>query len=210
MKSHEARRREAWRLMAWEIGAVVVLLVLWATVEASMDGATVASFMQVAVLIGTAVIVWWYTKETQRLRETAQQQVEAAHQQIEVQQRPLIIVEPQRSDLLIVRNIGNSAAMNITIRAVKGPSTVMIPLLTHGSGTSIGIDTDGEELHARANLRALGRSEQRYQKFHRTSLWSVISISYTIGNCGVCLISIEIWEDHLLRNSLSNISAEKL
>jgi hypothetical protein len=48
----------------------------------------------------------------------------------------------------------------------------------------------------------LGWSEQRYQKFHRTSLWLVISTGYTIGHCRVCLISIEICEDYILRNSL--------
>jgi hypothetical protein len=124
MKSHEARRREAWRLMAWETGAVVVLLVLWATVEASMDGATVASFMQVAVLIGTAGIVWWYTKETQRLRETAQQQVAETKRQIEVQLRPYLVAIPLPLGtgtlaIFFVHNIGNGAALNIRTRRQK-------------------------------------------------------------------------------------------
>ncbi len=38
------------------------------------------------ILVITAGIVWWYTLETKRLRETAQRQVDAAYKQIEVQQ----------------------------------------------------------------------------------------------------------------------------
>jgi hypothetical protein len=53
-----------------------------------MDGPTMLGFAQVVVLSVTAVIVWWYTRETQRLRK-------AAEQQIEVQQRPFIIVTPE-------------------------------------------------------------------------------------------------------------------
>lgn len=150
MKSREDRRREARGFIAEAALVVAVLLVFWAAVEGSttwlMFFPTIAAFV-------TAGIVWWYTKETQQLRETAQQQVEAAHQQIEVQQRPLVIAEPRRSDSLIVRNIGNSAAMNITIRVAKSPSIVMIPLLTPGSGIGIGIDTNGEALDTRSRLR---------------------------------------------------------
>jgi hypothetical protein len=151
VRSREIRRREACRLIVGAAVVVAVLFVFWAAVEGSMMW---LMFFQTIAAFVTAGIVWWYTKETQRLRETAQQQVEATYQQIEVQQRPLVIVEPQRSDLLIIHNIGNSAAINIKIRVAKGPSTVMIPLLTHSSGISIRIDTDGEALHARSNLRA--------------------------------------------------------
>jgi hypothetical protein len=105
------------------------------------------------ILAITAVIVWRYTLETKRLRETAQRQVEAAYQQIEVQQCPLVIIEAPRQDSLIVRNIGNNAAINIKIGVVNGPSTVMIPLLTPGSGTGIGIDTNGETLDTRSRQR---------------------------------------------------------
>jgi hypothetical protein len=113
----------------------------------------ILTLLNTVILAITVGIVFWYTWETKRLRETAQQQVEAAYQQIEVQQRPLVIVEAPRSDSLIVRNIGNSAAINIKITVANGPSTVMIPLLTPGSGIGIGIDTNGEALDTLARLR---------------------------------------------------------
>jgi hypothetical protein len=105
------------------------------------------------ILAITAVILWWYTRETKRLRETAQRQVEAAYQQIEVQQRPLVIIEAPRPDSLILRNVGNSAAINIKIGVANGPSTIMIPLLTPGSGRGIGVDTNGEAVDTRSRLR---------------------------------------------------------
>jgi hypothetical protein len=113
----------------------------------------ILTLLNTVILAITAGIVLWYTWETKRLRETAQQQVEAAYQQIEVQQRPFVIVEAPRADSLIACNVGNSAAIKIQIRVANGPSTVMIPLLTPGSGTGIGIDTNGEALDTHARLR---------------------------------------------------------
>ncbi len=104
------------------------------------------------ILAITAVIVWWYTWETRRLRETAQRQVEVAYQQIEVQQRPLVIIKAQQPGPLTVLNIGNSAAINIKIGVANGPSTVMIPLLTPGSGSSIGVDTNDGTPDTRSRL----------------------------------------------------------
>src|SRR5262245_13868491 len=95
--------------------AVGVLLVFWVVVDGSREWTkhqAVAAYLQILILLGTAVIVWGYTKENQRLRETAQQQ-------IEVQQRPFVIVTPEElqgdRQWLRVRNIGNSAAINIHI-----------------------------------------------------------------------------------------------
>jgi hypothetical protein len=42
---------------------------------ASMTWTDWAAFVQAAILLGTAIIVWRYTVETQRLRETAERQV---------------------------------------------------------------------------------------------------------------------------------------
>src|SRR2546430_6175619 len=113
----------------------------------------ILTLLNTVILAITAGIVLWYTWETKRLRETAQQQVEAVYQQIEVQQRPFVIVEAPRSDSLVACNVGNSAAINIHIRVVNSPSTVMIPLLTPSSGAGIGIDTNGEALDTHARLR---------------------------------------------------------
>src|SRR5262249_17871965 len=105
------------------------------------------------ILAITAGIVCWYTWETKRLRETAQRQVDAAYQQIEVQQRPFVIIEARRPDALTVLNIGNSAAINIKIGVANGPSTVIIPLLTPGSGSGIGVDTNDGDLDTHSRLR---------------------------------------------------------
>src|SRR5215510_3734605 len=98
------------------------------------------------ILLGTALVLIWYTYETYKLRE-------AAEKQIELQQSPLVIIEAQRPDALTVLNIGNSAAINIKIGVANDPSTVMIPLLKPGSGLGIGVDTDDGSLDTRARLR---------------------------------------------------------
>jgi hypothetical protein len=89
-----------------------------------MDGPTMVGFAQVVVLSVTAVIVWWYTRETQRLRK-------AAEQQIEVQQRPFIIVTPEEHEGVLeklrIHNIGNSAAINIHLM-IDGKS-ITLPVL---------------------------------------------------------------------------------
>jgi hypothetical protein len=137
------------------IGTVAVLLVLLAAVEASVEGQTVAAFLQAAIMAGTAVIVWWYTKETQGLRETAQQQVRETQRQTEVQQRPFVIVTPEASqgilDRLRVHNIGTSAAINI--RIVIGEEPIILPVLSQGesmAGPVIPIDQGGitQAIHA--------------------------------------------------------------
>jgi hypothetical protein len=89
--------------------------------------------LQTLVFAVTGLIVWWYAKETQRLRVQSQNQVEAIHQQIEVSQqqvkvtqeqievmqRPFIVISPiwyeNSIQKIKVRNIGNSAAINIEI-----------------------------------------------------------------------------------------------
>jgi hypothetical protein len=141
VRSREARWRKAQRLIIGEVMAVAVLFVLWAVVEASTDGQTIAAFLQAAILLGTAGILLWYTKETQRLRVTAQQQVE-------VQQRPFVILTPEvrQGDLkgLKVQNIGNSAAINIRI-VLDGEPTIL-PILVQGesiAGPVIPIDQGG-------------------------------------------------------------------
>jgi hypothetical protein len=141
VRSREERQRRAWKLIAGVTGTVAILLVLLAAVEASVDGQTIAGFLQAVILLGTAGIVWWYTKETQRLREAAQQQ-------IEVQQRPFVILTPdvRQGDLkgLKVQNIGNSAAINMRI-VLDGEPTIL-PVLVQGeriAGPVIPIDQGG-------------------------------------------------------------------
>src|SRR2546421_4891620 len=79
---------------------------------------------QPVIMAITGGIVWWYTVETKRLRETAQRQIEASQrqvemtqEQIETMQRPFIVIDPTWNDgrliRFIVRNVGNSAAVNV-------------------------------------------------------------------------------------------------
>jgi hypothetical protein len=113
-----------------------------------MDGPTMLGFAQVVVLSVTAVIVWWYTRETQRLRK-------AAEQQIEVQQRPFIIVTPEEREGVLeklrIHNIGNSAAINIHLM-IDGKS-ITLPVLRRGqrmSGPVIPAESDAttQAIHA--------------------------------------------------------------
>ena len=83
------------RLIAGEMGTVAILLVLLAAVEASVDGQTIAGFLQATILLGTAGIVWWYTKETQRLREAAQGQTEITQQIFDASHRPYVTVKAE-------------------------------------------------------------------------------------------------------------------
>ena len=86
----------------------------------------------------TGGIVWWYTIETQRLRATAQRQIEVSQQQlqatqeqIETAQRPFIVIDPKWEEgclqTFIIRNIGNSAAINVEL--VDGPRRLTTPIL---------------------------------------------------------------------------------
>lgn len=88
----------------------------------------------------TVVSIWWYTRETQRLRK-------AAEQQIEVQQRPFIIVTPEEREGVLeklrIHNIGNSAAIN-TYFMIDGKS-ITRPVLQRGqrmSGPVIPAESD--------------------------------------------------------------------
>lgn len=155
MRSREERQCGAWRLIAGVTGTVAILLALLAAVEASVDGPTIAGFLQAAILLGTAVIVGRYTKETQGLREAAQQQ-------IEVQQRPFVILTPdaRQGDLkgLKIQNIGNSAAVNIRI-VLDGEPTIL-PILVQGesrTGPVIPIDQDGI-------TQAVAATQRRYRE----------------------------------------------
>src|SRR5690606_12748052 len=65
--------------------------------------------VEVVALVGTAAIVWWYTSETQRLRETSEAQLLAAHE-------PLLILDKSvtGTGTVQVRNIGPGVAFGVT------------------------------------------------------------------------------------------------
>jgi hypothetical protein len=127
MKSREIRRREAWKIIAGATETVAVLLLLLAAVEASMEGQTVAAFLQAAILLVTAIIVWRYTRETHQLRETAQQQLKHTRDQSETMQRPsLFLFDKTTGDhrSLYAENLGYGPAMNI-VRVIIQPGGLM-------------------------------------------------------------------------------------
>jgi hypothetical protein len=101
VRSREERQCVAWRLIAGETWIVAILLVLLAAVEASVDGQTIAGFLQATILLGTAGIVWWYTKETQRLREAAQGQTEITQQIFDASHRPYVTVKAEEPNAAI-------------------------------------------------------------------------------------------------------------
>jgi hypothetical protein len=113
----------------------------------------IAMYVQAGILAISACIVWKYTKETQRLRQTAQCQVEVSRtqvkvsqEQIETMQRPFIVVNPVwqegRLDRLKFRNVGNSAAVNIV--AICGENSVKISLIEKLEEFSISVQEDAE------------------------------------------------------------------
>ncbi len=125
----------------------------------------VSPFLQVLILAITGLIIWRYTKETQRLREEAQRQVEAiqrqtevfqqqvktsqeqvkvTQEQIEVSQRPFVVIDPQwhegRLRTFRLRNIGNSAAVNVEI--VHGPQRTKTSIVENGEPVNIQVQED--------------------------------------------------------------------
>jgi len=101
----------------------------------------------------TGWIVWQYTRETKRLRETAQQQisvsqqqVKATQEQIETMQRPFVVIAPKwnegRLQTFIVRNIGNSAAVNVEL--IYGQYKLMIPIIDSKEAMTVGVQEDSD------------------------------------------------------------------
>jgi|SoiMetStandDraft_2_1073263.scaffolds.fasta_scaffold200384_1 hypothetical protein len=84
-----------------------------------------------AILFWTGVAIVIYTRETYKLRETAQKQIEVVQQQVreaqrqtELQQQPFVVTGEQRTQtnaltLITVKNIGNGTAINIRIKDAK-------------------------------------------------------------------------------------------
>jgi hypothetical protein len=74
------------------------------------------SLLNNIVVLGTALVLIWYTYETYKLREAAQKQ-------IELQQRPFVILEVSISDRdefsYRVRNIGVGTAINVRIMDIR-------------------------------------------------------------------------------------------
>jgi hypothetical protein len=76
----------------------------------------VAGWGQVAVLIVTACFVLGYLRETQQLRQAAQQQVQAANEQAEALIRPVVVVRMHtKTRSLMAQNVGKGCALNLRL-----------------------------------------------------------------------------------------------
>ena len=120
-----------------------------------------AYIAQPLIMAITGVIVWWYTIETKRLRGTAQcqigvsqQQLKTTQEQIETTQRPFIVIAPRwnnedRLKEFIVRNVGNSAAVNVEL--IYGQYKLMIPIVDSKEAVSVDVIEDSDTLRDIAN-----------------------------------------------------------
>jgi hypothetical protein len=77
----------------------------------AVDPQTQALWGQVGILFLTAIVIVAYTRETYKLRQEAQTQ-------IELQFRPFVIFEPGEGNDFYVRNIGNNTALNVKVGTV--------------------------------------------------------------------------------------------
>jgi hypothetical protein len=93
-------------------------------------GAESLTLLNDIIVLGTALVLIWYTYETYKLRETAQKQIEVAQGQLaesqrqtELQLRPFVILEVSISEhdefSYRVRNIGVGTAINVHIMDIQ-------------------------------------------------------------------------------------------
>ena len=67
--------------------SVFILRQYFYTSEKALD------VINAAILFWTGIVIAIYTRETYKLREAAQKQIEVGQKQIEIQQRPFVIFE---------------------------------------------------------------------------------------------------------------------
>lgn len=72
-----------------------------------MDPSAWLMLLQTVILLFTGMVVAWYTWETKRLREAAQQQ-------LELQSRPFLVLSPKTKEFTL-ENVGNGPALNVQI-----------------------------------------------------------------------------------------------
>ena len=65
------------------------------------------------------VVLIWYAWETSKLRKSAQKQVKETQRQIEIQQRPFVIVRNIENDMIEVENVGSGTAINVKICCIQ-------------------------------------------------------------------------------------------
>jgi hypothetical protein len=82
MKSHEARKREAWRMIVWEIVAIPILLIAYVIIETrptAMTSSTLASALNTIAQCAAALAALIGLLGLWRLDRLQEHQAEAAH-----------------------------------------------------------------------------------------------------------------------------------
>lgn len=90
----------------------------------------IVQFSQAVILFVTAIVVGIYTYQTVQLRRGTEKQVETSIQQVKETQkqanlmiRPfLILYKAEYRSKILLKNIGNSAALNVKIKDIQVPS----------------------------------------------------------------------------------------
>jgi hypothetical protein len=155
--------------------------------------ALLIGWLTLAILAATAGIILWYTVETRRLRETAQQQVD-------LQIRPFITLRyDDATRRLVISNIGHGVARDIAARETNltrgeaGPHVSVrwdsIDYLAPGqerelAGRSFLVPADGEEQELADKKRAWASNFGRHgQRVHRVEIdyHDVAGGRYTVG-----------------------------
>jgi hypothetical protein len=131
MKSQEARKREGRTIAVCWGGIAAVSLLLWPILDSS-SATFILECLQALTLAITGVIVWYYTRETKRLREEAQRQTAQLL-------RPFVFItaawSPEALAGVQLGNIGNSAAINVTVEIEA--HRLIIPVLHAGQSRKI-------------------------------------------------------------------------
>ncbi len=164
------------------------------TYTGTMSGASaipfwtmLAAWAQVVVLIVTARFVWRYLQETERLRKTAQEQVEAsqrqvtaAYEQLEGQIRPAIVV---RHGAVLGRglrlfNVGEGPALHIRLSPTERGSArqLGLDLMCEVGFIEVDASFDTGILAKGGGITALnGRSLQcEYTSLSGRTYWTVV------------------------------------
>lgn len=106
--------------------------------QALWTGPFILRCLEVLVLAVTAGIVFKYTKETQRLRKSAETQIEKAQEQTkliytqnDLSIRPYVVIWLDSDYKIKIKNIGNDSALNIHFDEIEAPGGEKIVALEH-------------------------------------------------------------------------------
>jgi len=148
---------------------------------------------QPIIMAITGGIVAWYTVETKRLRKTAEHQIKTTQEQIETTQRPFIVIDPTWNEgrllRFIVRNIGNSAAVNVEL--IYGRYKLIIPIIDGKEAVSVGLIEDNDTLR---EIHDLVRLPEDWLKFTLDAASLSKGVIMKIEYCNVAMMQYHTTE----------------